>query len=151
MLGTCFRQCQLKQQPQTFCERFLNWATIKHHFWEHNADIRQQLFPFANAIRLMAFQGIPPDERLLRDSSSSSGDSLPGRGISPSSNEIQSSVRSFLKEHTAYDVLPVSYRLIVFDTRLLVKKALAALVQNGIIGDKPLSLHFYKTSWLQPS
>ncbi|KAI9301017.1 the adenylate sensor from Amp activated protein kinase complexed with Amp [Cunninghamella echinulata] len=40
---------------------------------------------------------------------------------------------SFLKQHTAYDVLPVSYRLIVFDTHLLVKKALAALVQNGIV------------------
>ncbi|KAI9278259.1 hypothetical protein BDA99DRAFT_491660 [Phascolomyces articulosus] len=47
--------------------------------------------------------------------------------------EIQTLVRSFLKEHTAYDVLPVSYRLIVFDTRLLVKKALAGLVQNGIV------------------
>jgi hypothetical protein len=47
--------------------------------------------------------------------------------------EIQALMRSFLKEHTAYDVLPVSYRLIVFDTRLLVKKALNALVQNGIL------------------
>lgn len=45
--------------------------------------------------------------------------------------EIQSLMCSFLKQHTAYDVLPVSYRLIVFDTRLLVKKALNALVQNG--------------------
>ena len=45
--------------------------------------------------------------------------------------EIQNHMRSFLKQHTAYDVLPVSYRLIVFDTRLLVKKALGALVQNG--------------------
>lgn len=45
--------------------------------------------------------------------------------------EIQTLMCSFLKEHTAYDVLPVSYRLIVFDTRLLVKKALSALVQNG--------------------
>lgn len=45
--------------------------------------------------------------------------------------EIQSVMCSFLKQHTAYDVLPVSYRLIVFDTRLLVKKALNALVQNG--------------------
>lgn len=45
--------------------------------------------------------------------------------------EIQTHMRSFLKQHTAYDVLPVSYRLIVFDTRLLVKKALGALVQNG--------------------
>ncbi|KAL9545707.1 hypothetical protein MBANPS3_007013 [Mucor bainieri] len=47
--------------------------------------------------------------------------------------EIQTLMCSFLKEHTAYDVLPVSYRLIVFDTRLLVKKALNALVQNGIV------------------
>ena len=45
--------------------------------------------------------------------------------------EIQALMCSFLKEHTAYDVLPVSYRVIVFDTRLLVKKALSALVQNG--------------------
>lgn len=45
--------------------------------------------------------------------------------------EIQNLMRCFLKEHTAYDVLPVSYRLIVFDTRLLVKKALNVLVQNG--------------------
>lgn len=45
--------------------------------------------------------------------------------------EIQSLMCTFLKQHTAYDVLPVSYRLIVFDTRLLVKKALNALVQNG--------------------
>ncbi|KAI8374658.1 uncharacterized protein BYT42DRAFT_499348 [Radiomyces spectabilis] len=42
-------------------------------------------------------------------------------------------MQSFLKEHTAYDVLPVSYRLVVFDTRLLVKKALESLVQNGIV------------------
>ncbi|KAI9022146.1 hypothetical protein CLU79DRAFT_751393 [Phycomyces nitens] len=48
-------------------------------------------------------------------------------------NEIQILMRSFLKEHTAYDVLPVSYRLIVFDTRMPVKKALFALVQNGIV------------------
>lgn len=47
-------------------------------------------------------------------------------------NDLQHLMCSFLKEHTAYDVLPVSYRLIVFDTRLLVKKALNVLVQNGI-------------------
>jgi hypothetical protein len=45
--------------------------------------------------------------------------------------DIQELMCSFLRQHTAYDVLPVSYRLIVFDTRLLVKKALDALVQNG--------------------
>lgn len=53
--------------------------------------------------------------------------------------EIQSLMCSFLTEHTAYDVLPVSYRLIVFDTRLSVKKALDALVQNG----KPLTIFLF--------
>ncbi|KAI9023632.1 hypothetical protein CLU79DRAFT_749439 [Phycomyces nitens] len=46
---------------------------------------------------------------------------------------IQVLIESFLKEHTAYDVLPVSYRLVVFDTSLLVKRALTALMQNGIV------------------
>ncbi|KAI8814014.1 hypothetical protein BJ742DRAFT_746718 [Cladochytrium replicatum] len=36
-----------------------------------------------------------------------------------------------LKRFTCYDVLPVSHKIIVFDTSLLVKKALAALVQHG--------------------
>ncbi|KAI8645016.1 activating gamma subunit of the AMP-activated Snf1p kinase complex [Parasitella parasitica] len=39
----------------------------------------------------------------------------------------------FLKQHTCYDVLPISFRLIVFDTDLPVKKALEILVQNGIV------------------
>ncbi|CAG8615004.1 36254_t:CDS:10, partial [Racocetra persica] len=39
----------------------------------------------------------------------------------------------FLKQHSSYDVLPVSYRVIVLDTSLLVKKALAALMQNGVV------------------
>lgn len=48
-----------------------------------------------------------------------------------SNDNLQDLVRGFLKQHTTYDVLPVSYRLIVLDTQLLVKKALAALMQNG--------------------
>ncbi|RKO92010.1 hypothetical protein BDK51DRAFT_15168, partial [Blyttiomyces helicus] len=36
-----------------------------------------------------------------------------------------------LKRHSCYDVLPVSYKIIVFDVSLLVKKALAALLQHG--------------------
>jgi hypothetical protein len=32
---------------------------------------------------------------------------------------------------TSYDVLPLSYRLITFDTTLLVKKSLNILIQNG--------------------
>ncbi|CAG8587425.1 2066_t:CDS:2 [Paraglomus occultum] len=45
----------------------------------------------------------------------------------------RSRVCAFLKQHSSYDVLPVSYRIIVLDTSLLVKKALTALMQNGIV------------------
>ncbi|MCJ1248957.1 AMP-activated serine/threonine-protein kinase regulatory subunit [Trapelia coarctata] len=43
------------------------------------------------------------------------------------------SIRAFLKVRTSYDVLPLSFRLIVFDTNLLVKKSLNILIQNGIV------------------
>lgn len=43
------------------------------------------------------------------------------------------SIRTFLKSKTSYDVLPVSYRLIVLDTSLLVKKSLNVLLQNNIV------------------
>ncbi|KAA6408650.1 MAG: nuclear SNF4 [Lasallia pustulata] len=42
-------------------------------------------------------------------------------------------IRDFLKVRTSYDVLPLSFRLIVFDTALLVKNSLSILVQNGIV------------------
>ncbi|KAF2102763.1 nuclear protein SNF4 [Rhizodiscina lignyota] len=42
-------------------------------------------------------------------------------------------IRAFLKVRTSYDVLPLSFRLIVFDTALLVKKSLNILNQNGIV------------------
>lgn len=40
-------------------------------------------------------------------------------------------IRAFLRVRTSYDVLPLSFRLIVFDTALLVKKSLNILLQNG--------------------
>ncbi|CCK70906.1 AMP-activated serine/threonine-protein kinase regulatory subunit SNF4 KNAG_0F02410 [Huiozyma naganishii CBS 8797] len=43
------------------------------------------------------------------------------------------SIRTFLNSKTSYDVLPVSYRLIVMDTALLVKKSLNVLLQNNIV------------------
>ncbi|CAI2163969.1 1125_t:CDS:2 [Funneliformis geosporum] len=52
---------------------------------------------------------------------------------SESNNSPRRLVCNFLKQHSSYDVLPVSYRIIVLDTSLLVKKALAALMQNGIV------------------
>lgn len=45
-------------------------------------------------------------------------------------------IRSFLKSHTSYDAFPVSFRLIVLDTKLNVKKALQCLLLNGT----PLSI-----------
>jgi len=42
-------------------------------------------------------------------------------------------IRSFLKCHTAYDAFPVSFRLIVLDTKLNVKKALQCLLLNGVV------------------
>lgn len=38
-----------------------------------------------------------------------------------------------MKKRSCYDVLPVSFRLIVLDTTLLVKKALTLLQQNSIV------------------
>lgn len=40
-------------------------------------------------------------------------------------------IRAFLKVRTSYDVLPLSFRLIVLDTALLVKKSLNILNLNG--------------------
>lgn len=45
------------------------------------------------------------------------------------SQGTQAVMEVFLKQHSAYDVLPVSYRQIVLDTTLLVKKALSVLMQ----------------------
>lgn len=41
------------------------------------------------------------------------------------------SIRTFLKGRSSYDVFPVSFRLIVLDTKLMVKKALGVMLQNG--------------------
>lgn len=40
-------------------------------------------------------------------------------------------IRSFLRGRSSYDVFPVSFRLIVLDTKLMVKKALGVMWQNG--------------------
>ncbi|KAF5356080.1 hypothetical protein D9756_003810 [Leucocoprinus leucothites] len=42
-----------------------------------------------------------------------------------------SAIRNFLRCHTCYDAFPVSFRLIVLDTKLTVKKALQCLLLNG--------------------
>lgn len=42
-------------------------------------------------------------------------------------------IREFLQSKTSYDVLPVSFRLIVLDTSLLVKNSLNILLENNVI------------------
>ncbi|KAH6648986.1 hypothetical protein BKA67DRAFT_661918 [Truncatella angustata] len=42
-------------------------------------------------------------------------------------------LREFLRKRTSYDVLPLSFRLIVLDNDLLIKKSLNILIQNGIV------------------
>ena len=41
-------------------------------------------------------------------------------------------IRTYLKGRTSYDTFPVSFRLIVLDSKLEVKKALQCLLLNGI-------------------
>lgn len=44
---------------------------------------------------------------------------------------MQKKIRDFLRERTAYDVLPLSFRLIELDVGLTVKESLNILVQCG--------------------
>jgi hypothetical protein len=62
-------------------------------------------------------------------------------------------IRSFLKGHTSYDAFPVSFRLIVLDTKLNVKKALQCLLLNGMYPSWILLLASSPTqvSFLPPS
>ena len=57
-----------------------------------------------------------------KPSSTAEDDVLEGRQV----------VSEILKKYTIYDLLPISSKVIVFDTNLLVKKAFYALLQNGM-------------------
>lgn len=46
-------------------------------------------------------------------------------------NAAINAIRSHLKSSSCYDAFPVSFRLIVLDTKLNVKKALQCLLLNG--------------------
>ncbi len=43
------------------------------------------------------------------------------------------SIRKFLRGRSSYDVLPVSFRLVVLDTKLVVKPALDVMWQSGVV------------------
>jgi 5'-AMP-activated protein kinase, regulatory gamma subunit len=48
-------------------------------------------------------------------------------------HEALSKIRSFLRSRSAFDVFPLSYRFIIFDTKLTVKHALNTMHQNGTL------------------
>lgn len=48
-----------------------------------------------------------------------------------SHSEALEQIRTFLRSQSSYDVFPVSFRLIVLDHHLVVKKALNTMLQNG--------------------
>ncbi|KAL2830058.1 CBS-domain-containing protein [Aspergillus cavernicola] len=59
--------------------------------------------------------------------------SQPERAIDREERQGLRAIRNFLKVRTSYDVLPLSFRLIVLDTALSVKESLNILIQNGIV------------------
>ncbi|KAG5220811.1 AMP-activated serine/threonine-protein kinase regulatory [Salix suchowensis] len=57
---------------------------------------------------------------------------LPPYQSQESHDQALTAIRTFLKSRTNYDAFPVSFRLIVLDTKLNVKKALQCLLLNGM-------------------
>ncbi|KAJ5636039.1 5'-AMP-activated protein kinase subunit gamma [Penicillium longicatenatum] len=56
----------------------------------------------------------------------------PERPIDREERQGLRAIRNFLKVRNSYDVLPLSFRLIIFDTSLSVKESLNILIQNGM-------------------
>ncbi len=48
-------------------------------------------------------------------------------------SEALQSIRSFLRETTCYQILPESFRLIVLDNQLTIKRALTAMTVNSLL------------------
>ncbi|KAF8898681.1 hypothetical protein BD779DRAFT_1431991 [Infundibulicybe gibba] len=61
------------------------------------------------------------------------GSHLPPYQTQETHDSALHAIRSFLKGRTCYDAFPVSFRLIVLDIKLNVKKALQCLLLNGVV------------------
>lgn len=59
------------------------------------------------------------------------GSYLPPQQTQETHDAALYSIRTFLKSRTSYDAFPVSFRVIVLDSQLEVKKALQCLLLNG--------------------
>ncbi|KAG0657971.1 AMP-activated serine/threonine-protein kinase regulatory subunit [Rhodotorula mucilaginosa] len=56
-----------------------------------------------------------------------------GTNASPGMRRALEGIRTFVASKSCYDILPESFRLIVFDTKLGITKSLQALVTNGVV------------------
>ncbi|TNY17668.1 putative nuclear protein SNF4, partial [Rhodotorula diobovata] len=56
-----------------------------------------------------------------------------GTNAPPRMRKALEGIRAFLASKSCYDILPESFRLIVFDTKLGITKSLQALVTNGVV------------------
>ncbi|CAD6588162.1 MAG: AMP-activated serine/threonine-protein kinase regulatory subunit [Tremellales sp. Tagirdzhanova-0007] len=86
-----------------------------------------------------------PSESIGIGSTSTANSQTPGRRSSRATHppmippkalshaEALEALRSFLKDRSSYDVFPVSFRLIVLDTQLKVKKALDVMLLYGVV------------------
>ena len=75
----------------------------------------------------------PNSPRILRRATTRrrAGSHLPPIQGQESHDNALNMLRNYLKGRTCYDVFPVSFRLIVLDTKLEVKKALQCFLLNG--------------------
>ncbi|KZT30440.1 CBS-domain-containing protein [Neolentinus lepideus HHB14362 ss-1] len=58
---------------------------------------------------------------------------LPPRQVQELHDNALNAIRAYLKGRQAYDAFPVSFRLIVLDSKLEVRKALQCLLLNGVV------------------
>ncbi|KAA1468222.1 CBS-domain-containing protein [Dentipellis sp. KUC8613] len=61
------------------------------------------------------------------------GSHLPPLQTQETHDAALAAIRAFLRGRTSYDAFPVSFRLIVLDSQLEVKKALQCLLTNGVV------------------
>ncbi|KAI1438831.1 hypothetical protein GGR50DRAFT_303276 [Xylaria sp. CBS 124048] len=76
---------------------------------------------------------VQPSSYLRPSSRSHTGANTPMSPIDEEQMQGLKGLRDFLRVRTSYDVLPLSFRLIVLDNDLLIKKSLNILIQNGIV------------------
>jgi 5'-AMP-activated protein kinase regulatory gamma subunit len=70
---------------------------------------------------------------VTRSAMSAASEPKPPSPLDKEQRQGLKAIREFLKVRTSYDVLPLSFRLIVLDTDLLIKKTLNILIQNAIV------------------